>query len=256
MRKLWKNWSVHNLIGHPASEIVYLVLRLPLGRDRAQCAASRVHDFTVPSSPRYAQDIGGPSDAGFRPRQQEVVSAVRQHLQHGYQAVAAGFEKLFGRAPHQDLYHVPLDRPFHMQTRDNPEARTFDLSSAEEEFQMECRRSKTTVYVFRNTNPAATGIDSKFAVVINSEGLGEMILAEDRETILLELSVLVYQLFAAGNWFSAAEKLSTWYVKNLVTAEDYTKAVDTFWDEEKEPSKPEAGRLRVGGWNGAGSFSN
>ena len=41
MSRLWKNWTVHNLVSHPLSEIVYLITR----RDDW---AGVVHDFTIP----------------------------------------------------------------------------------------------------------------------------------------------------------------------------------------------------------------
>ncbi len=44
MRNLWRNWSTHNLIGHPLSEIAHL-----LGLDEW---ARILHDSTLPADPR------------------------------------------------------------------------------------------------------------------------------------------------------------------------------------------------------------
>lgn len=46
MNKLYRNWTVHNLLGHPLSELVWLVTR-------REDWAGWVHDVTVPEcSPR------------------------------------------------------------------------------------------------------------------------------------------------------------------------------------------------------------
>lgn len=46
MNKLYKNWTVHNLIAHPLSEIVYL---LSLGK--AKKLVGLIHDVTLPLNP-------------------------------------------------------------------------------------------------------------------------------------------------------------------------------------------------------------
>jgi hypothetical protein len=47
MSKLYRNWPVHNLIGHPLSEIVYWIVR-PLGKEKAEDICGWVHDITIP----------------------------------------------------------------------------------------------------------------------------------------------------------------------------------------------------------------
>jgi hypothetical protein len=43
MKKLYKNWTVHNLFSHPVSEVVYL-----LSFGKAERLANWIHDVTVP----------------------------------------------------------------------------------------------------------------------------------------------------------------------------------------------------------------
>ena len=40
MKKLYKNWTVHNIVAHPLSEILYLVGLGDLG--------NKIHDKTIP----------------------------------------------------------------------------------------------------------------------------------------------------------------------------------------------------------------
>jgi hypothetical protein len=47
MSKVYKNWTVHNLIGHPVSELAYLFLR-PFGLVLAQRISKTIHDATLP----------------------------------------------------------------------------------------------------------------------------------------------------------------------------------------------------------------
>ena len=49
MKKLYKNWLVHNMIAHPLSEIVYWIVR-PLGLKKVEDASGYVHDGTIPES--------------------------------------------------------------------------------------------------------------------------------------------------------------------------------------------------------------
>ncbi len=52
MSRLWKNWTVHNIVGHPISEIVYL-LSFPLfGRKKAENFSGWIHDATIPDQER------------------------------------------------------------------------------------------------------------------------------------------------------------------------------------------------------------
>lgn len=46
MSRLYKNWTVHNLIAHPLSEIVWL---LSLGM--AKKTSGWIHDVTLPENP-------------------------------------------------------------------------------------------------------------------------------------------------------------------------------------------------------------
>jgi hypothetical protein len=48
MSKIYKNWPVHNLIGHPVSELVYWVIR-PLGKSKAKRVGDWIHDSTLPA---------------------------------------------------------------------------------------------------------------------------------------------------------------------------------------------------------------
>ena len=49
MKKIYKNWLVHNMIAHPLSEIVYWLAR-PFGIKVAEDASGYVHDGTIPES--------------------------------------------------------------------------------------------------------------------------------------------------------------------------------------------------------------
>ena len=55
MNKLWKNWTVHNLVSHPASEIVYWVSIPFVGREKAESISGWVHDVTIPDHVREEQ---------------------------------------------------------------------------------------------------------------------------------------------------------------------------------------------------------
>ena len=52
MSKLYKNWPVHNLIGHPLSEIAYWIVR-PFGKKKAEDISGWVHDITIPDDPHF-----------------------------------------------------------------------------------------------------------------------------------------------------------------------------------------------------------
>lgn len=45
MNRLWKNWTVHNLISHPLSEVVYWLTFWWAGDG----LAGWVHDVTIPN---------------------------------------------------------------------------------------------------------------------------------------------------------------------------------------------------------------
>jgi len=47
MSKLYRNWPVHNLFGHPVSELAYWVVR-PFGKSRAKQVNKWIHDSTLP----------------------------------------------------------------------------------------------------------------------------------------------------------------------------------------------------------------
>ena len=55
MSRLWKNWAVHNLIGHPLSEIIYWIVR-PFSKLRAEVVSGWIHDETLPDE--YEQGRG------------------------------------------------------------------------------------------------------------------------------------------------------------------------------------------------------
>jgi hypothetical protein len=48
MKKLYKNWPVHNLIAHPISEICYWIVR-PFGKNIATEVSGFIHDITIPN---------------------------------------------------------------------------------------------------------------------------------------------------------------------------------------------------------------
>ena len=52
MNKLWKNWTVHNIIAHPVSEVLYLISILFVGRERAEIISGWIHDVTLPDQLR------------------------------------------------------------------------------------------------------------------------------------------------------------------------------------------------------------
>ena len=45
--KLFRNWTVHNLISHPLSELVFLAVA-PFSRRLADKWSGAVHNFTLP----------------------------------------------------------------------------------------------------------------------------------------------------------------------------------------------------------------
>ena len=47
MKRLYKNWFVHNMFSHPMSEAVYWAVR-PLGKNKAADISGWVHDITIP----------------------------------------------------------------------------------------------------------------------------------------------------------------------------------------------------------------
>ena len=49
MKKIYKNWFIHNMIAHPLSEIVYWLVR-PFGSEKARSVSGVVHDSTIPES--------------------------------------------------------------------------------------------------------------------------------------------------------------------------------------------------------------
>ena len=48
MKKLYKNWFVHNVFGHSISELLYWILR-PFGEIRASVISIWFHDATCPN---------------------------------------------------------------------------------------------------------------------------------------------------------------------------------------------------------------
>ena len=49
MRKIYKNWFVHNMFAHPLSEVAYWFVR-PLGDKKARDVSGVIHDCTIPES--------------------------------------------------------------------------------------------------------------------------------------------------------------------------------------------------------------
>ncbi len=47
MKKLYQNWTFHNIISHPLSEITYLLVR-PFSAYYADKWCGIVHDFSLP----------------------------------------------------------------------------------------------------------------------------------------------------------------------------------------------------------------
>lgn len=47
MKKIYKNWFVHNMIGHPLSEVAYWLFLL-FGAKRAFEISGQIHDATLP----------------------------------------------------------------------------------------------------------------------------------------------------------------------------------------------------------------
>jgi len=52
MSRLYRNLPVHNLIGHPLSELVYWIVR-PFSKSRAKKVSEFIHDCTLP---RHMED--------------------------------------------------------------------------------------------------------------------------------------------------------------------------------------------------------
>ena len=48
MSFIYRNWVVHNLIGHPLSEVVYWCLRPFVGLTKAERLSGEFHDLTIP----------------------------------------------------------------------------------------------------------------------------------------------------------------------------------------------------------------
>ena len=47
MSKLYRNFFVHNMFGHPLSEVLYWIVR-PCGANKATNTAGWFHDLTAP----------------------------------------------------------------------------------------------------------------------------------------------------------------------------------------------------------------
>ncbi len=47
MKRLYKNWTFHNLIAHPLLEIAFLITR-PFSKDKANRISELIHDATLP----------------------------------------------------------------------------------------------------------------------------------------------------------------------------------------------------------------
>ena len=52
VNRLWKNWTVHNIVSHPVSEILYLISLPFVGREKAENISGWIHDVTLPDQVR------------------------------------------------------------------------------------------------------------------------------------------------------------------------------------------------------------
>ena len=52
LNRLWKNWTVHNIISHPVSEVLYLISLPFVGREKAENISGWIHDVTLPDQVR------------------------------------------------------------------------------------------------------------------------------------------------------------------------------------------------------------
>ena len=52
MNKLWKNWTVHNIVAHPVMEILYLISLPLVGGEKAENISGWIHDVTLPDQVR------------------------------------------------------------------------------------------------------------------------------------------------------------------------------------------------------------
>lgn len=48
MSKVYRNWAVHNLVGHPLSEIAFWCSRPFIGLRKAEKLSGQIHDLTIP----------------------------------------------------------------------------------------------------------------------------------------------------------------------------------------------------------------
>ena len=48
MSFIYRNWTVHNLVGHPLSEVSYLVSAPYVGKSKAEDISGWIHDVTIP----------------------------------------------------------------------------------------------------------------------------------------------------------------------------------------------------------------
>ena len=48
IKRLWKNWTVHNMISHPASELAFWGCIPFVGKETATVIAGKIHDCTIP----------------------------------------------------------------------------------------------------------------------------------------------------------------------------------------------------------------
>lgn len=51
MKKMYRNWFIHNVVSHPLSEICFWPLRLLFGFEAATELAGKIHDFSLPQNP-------------------------------------------------------------------------------------------------------------------------------------------------------------------------------------------------------------
>jgi len=47
MMRVWKNWTIHNILCHPISELFWLILR-PFSEQWADKVSGMIHDSSIP----------------------------------------------------------------------------------------------------------------------------------------------------------------------------------------------------------------
>ncbi len=48
MSAIYRNWVIHNLVGHPVSELLFWIVRPFVGLAKAERLSGEFHDLTIP----------------------------------------------------------------------------------------------------------------------------------------------------------------------------------------------------------------